>query len=142
MSDQVQAFLEYIKQKNILSENAIDRANSAAEESKEQICTVITKLGLLTEEELVSLYSEYCDLPIAKKDMFPKDRKKILDLEDDFFSWANAVVIRENDQVIELATVDPLDSFAKNALNYLTGKKVTYLVSTRHDVMNYYKNRK
>lgn len=140
MRDQEHKFIEYIKDNHVLSTIAIERAVFAVEKNQEPLGEMLTKLGLLSEEKLVSIYAAYCGITIANDDDFPEEKLKVLDIEEQFFSGANVIVLSESKEIIKLATNDPLDEFTKKAVNYLTGKKVEYLVSTTSDVMGYYEN--
>tara|TARA_R110002094_G_scaffold128568_3_gene122437 strand:+ start:478 stop:783 length:306 start_codon:yes stop_codon:yes gene_type:complete len=99
---------------------------------------LLIKLGLLSEKKLVCVYAAYCGIKIAIDDDFPEEKIKVLDIEEQFFSGSNTIVLSEGDELIKIATNNPIDDFVKKAISYLTGKNVEYLVSTTSDVTSYY----
>lgn len=140
MLDRQHDFIKYLKEKEVLSDRIAELVVIEAEKKQETLGKIITNFGVISEEKLATFYSMYCDLTMANLDDFPKTKLNIPGIEERFLIWLKVVVLSDTEQSIQLATADPLDDFAKNAIHYLTGKNVTYTVCLANEVDNYYED--
>ncbi len=128
------AFAEYLLEHNVVSRHALERAQRAAEESREELGDVLTKLGLLSEPDLVKTYARVCDLPAISKANFPEEAVVPDQVEISFLKAARVLPISDEDETISVAVANPFDDFPKRAIEFATGKSVTYLVAPASEI--------
>ncbi len=104
----------------------IERARRVAVESRQRLDNVLIQLGLLTERGLADAYAALLHLPIAGANRYPVDAALVPDrLPPRFLRQARALPVAIEDDVLVLATSDPLDDFTPAAVAAATGKRVS-----------------
>ena len=103
----------------------IERARSVASESGQRLDMVLMQLGLLTERGLAETYAALFALPIAEPGRYPVDTAPFADeLPARFLRQAHALPIAIEDEMLVVATTDPLDEFTPAAIAAATGRPV------------------
>ena len=118
----------------MLDKAAVDRARRAYGETKAGFDTVLTELGLLSDEELASFWSKWLQIPLLS-DMELPETPILEDLLDQKFLAANSVVpvCLENDE-LWVAMSDPLDRSAISAIEYLLDAEIRTVAATRKQI--------
>jgi general secretion pathway protein E len=110
---------------------AVERARRAAELSEARIDQVLTKLGLVKEEEIAGGWSKLLQIPIFDAAALPSGPTCSNKLSPRFIRDCGIIPVFEDDSSIRIAVLDPLDEFAPQAVSARTGKAVTRAVITR-----------
>jgi general secretion pathway protein E len=109
---------------------AIERARQVAVQTGQRLDGVLSQLGLLTERGLAEAYAELLDLPIAGTARYPLGAPLLADfLPARFLRQARSVPVAFDDDVVVLATADPLDTFTPAAVAAATGRRVALEVA-------------
>lgn len=117
-----------------LDELALRRAHRAQAQSRERFDLVLTRLGLLTEAELVNALSEFLALPVAGARDFSEAQIVAADLPLPFLKSSRIVPIADNGEAVVVATADPFNGDALAALAYLLNRPVTRKLAAGGDV--------
>ena len=111
---------------------AIERARRAAELSEARIDQVLTKLGLVKEEEIAGGWSKLLQMPIFDAADLPSGPTCLDKLSPRFIRDCGIIPVFEDDfPRYGLQFSSPLDGFAPQAVSARTGKTVTRTVITR-----------
>jgi general secretion pathway protein E len=97
----------------------LERAMRLGSESGERISTLLPKLGLISERELAQELSNALELPLATAEEFPEDQILAEKLSPRFLREARLLPLSENADGLVLAMVDPLNSFALDAIRLI-----------------------
>jgi general secretion pathway protein E len=109
---------------------AIERGRQVALQTGTPPEAVLIQLGLLTERALAESYAELLDLPIADASRYPSEAPLLADcLPGRFLRQARSLPVAVDDDVVVLASADPLDTFTPAAVATATGRRVELLVA-------------
>lgn len=133
-----QILSEYLLEKGMVNHHAMDRAFRAAIETREPLGDVLTKLGILSENDLVSSYKDVSKIKSATKDDFPPERVEISDIEESFLKEARVLPLQIDENVIKVAVANPFDEYPKKAIEFITGKRAEYFVAPASDISAIY----
>ncbi len=120
-------------EKGFLDEAALLRANKALEESNERFDHILTRLGLLQENRLVEVLSDYLDLKIIKKEEFPDSPVLADELDAKFLKNSRLLPIEDKPDCLIVAMADPFNSEAIEAISYLIDKNVECCLTLNTD---------
>lgn len=134
-ADLVASFLEYLTKNQIVDERGIARAERASKLDGTRIDHVLNKLGLVSDEEFAFAWSECTGLPIAKSDDYPIDHVAPELLPSSFLRHARIVPLRSTDQEIDIAVLDPLDTFIPRSIEAKTGRKVILRIAVPGELL-------
>jgi general secretion pathway protein E len=124
----------YLVEKRILSTASLGRAQNLHRETGESLETILTRLGLLTENDLVDAFVSRLGIARIAKDEFPGKRVELPGISEGFLITSKAVPIKVDEQGLWLAMVNPLDSFVVRAMEFATGKTVVRLTAFPSDI--------
>jgi general secretion pathway protein E len=110
------------------------RARRLAAESGEALVTVLTRLGLIGERELVETVSEALDLPIVRTAEFPSEPVLPDQLSKRFLIHFRLLPVGCSDTEIIVAMADPFDAYALEAIAFATGKAVLPRLASPSDI--------
>lgn len=130
----VEKFSAVLLTRGRLDELALRRAHRAQAQSRERFDLVLTRLGLLTEAELVNALSEFLDLPVADAQDFSEAQVVAAELPIPFLKSSRIVPIADNGEAVVVATADPFNAEAPAALSYLLKRPVTRKLAAGGDV--------
>jgi general secretion pathway protein E len=117
-----------------LSQSSLSRAERLAVESGEPIVTVLTRLGLIGERELVETISQALSLPVIKATEFPEQPILSERISRRFLLHFRILPISTGDHDIVVAMANPLDSYALEALAFASGKTVLPRLASPSDI--------
>lgn len=125
---------EFLLTHDRLSEQALERAAKGKHETGEGLGDVLCRLGILPEAELVNAYAEILELQTIESANFPDDPLSVDGISSTFLGASRALAISGNSAQIQLAVANPLDDFAKRAIEYVLEKPVQYLVAAASEI--------
>ena len=123
-----------LRSAGLLSSEAEARARVALQESSERFDVVVTRLGLVSESALAQAVAAAADLPIAAAESFPADLSFAKGLSVPFLRENRALPIVLDENVLIVALVDPFDTFVRQSLEFVFGRKVQLVVARATDI--------
>ena len=130
MRDLAQRLIEAGK----LQPSGLDRALRVNTETGENLASALTKLGLVSENDLAATYAEALGLKLVARPEFPDEPLFDDRLSFRFLRQARAVPIEQGPDGVVLAMADPLDQFAIDAVRMAVGAPVEVCVATPADI--------
>ncbi len=122
--------------RGVVTADALARARSVEGDSDEDLATILTRLGIVSEQALVSFYIETTRLdPVAPADW--PDAEPVIPAEQvsvAFLRQHLVLPLRQRGGVLVVATADPLRPFAAEALGQLTAMPVTCRIAARGEI--------
>ena len=123
-----------VEARGLIAAETLARARLVQAETGERFESVLTRLGLVSEQALAQLIAEASGLPIAGPGDYPGLPLAIERVSERFLREFKAVLLRETDQGFDVALVDPLDPYPARALELALGAPVHLKVARASDV--------
>jgi general secretion pathway protein E len=123
------AFGRYLLDSGKLNEGGLARAVYLAGESQERLETVLTRLGLISERDLTDALAGFLKLPIASPADFPQTPIFEDKLSRAFLKQSQVIPLAETDDGVTVAAINPLNSYALDAVRFALGRKVALRVT-------------
>ncbi len=117
----------------LLQPETLARARLVEAETGERLDAVVTRLGMVSEQALADALAAALGLPLASATDFPADPVGADRISTRFLSDARALPLRETESAVEVAFVDPLDTYAAQALAFAFRRPVVALVAKAGD---------
>jgi general secretion pathway protein E len=117
-----------------LSPDALARAETVSAETGERIESVVTRLGLLSEQAIAQGLAETTGLRLVGARDFPAEAITGGDSSAAFLREMRAVPIACDENHLTLAMANPSDDFAVTALEFMFGRPVTRVVAPASDI--------
>ena len=119
-----------------LQPNQLERALRVQAESGGRLGTLLVQLGFLAERDLAAALADILGLPLAS----PEQYSHAIDLGDrlsyEFLSHNQLLPLREQDDGIQVAMIDPSDRYLIDALQLALGKPVRIVIGVSTDIHN------
>ncbi len=130
--DYYQDFLSFLVENKAISENDFDMVLSLSISSNDSIPVLLNRLGLIEEESLADILSQYSGQPRCN------DKEiKIADLSGNlekvpnrFWCESKAVPVLETDDSLLIVVVDPLNVFISQSLSMALDKTINIQIAT------------
>jgi general secretion pathway protein E len=123
-----------VESRGLVPEQTLARARVVQAETGERFHSVLTRLGLVSEQALAQLIAEASGLPIAAAADYPAQALAADRVSERFLREVKAVLLRETDRGFDVALVDPLDPYPPQALALALGAPVSLSVARAGDV--------
>jgi general secretion pathway protein E len=120
--------------RNLVSPETLLRARLVQSETGEPLDTVLTRLGLVSEQALANAIAAASGLRLASGADFPAEPVCGDRLSPRFLREARAVPLRETDSSVEVAFANPLAAEAQSALAFALQRPVIALVARSGDL--------
>lgn len=121
--------------RGLISADALARARSIEADSGEDLATILTRLGILSEQALVEFYRNITALPLVGPNDWPAN--PVLPADEVSLAFLRAHLVlplaRERGALV-VATADPLRPFAAQALGQLAGANVNCRIAARGEI--------
>jgi general secretion pathway protein E len=127
-------FKQYLLANKVLLQDAADRAERIAIESKEKFEAVLTRLGIIPEKTLAEALSGFLDVPIALAEGYPASPVLEGRLSRKFMRDAQFIPLEDRPDGLTIAMVNPLDGYTRDAVRFAVGKPVTVSVALPADL--------
>jgi len=124
----------YLEAHDKLTHAEYGRARRLAEDGGDPILRMLVRLGLVSERDLALALSEVLDLPLADPAAFPlapvaENRLSLRFLKDN-----HVLPLREDGAVLEVALVDPTETFVVEALALAADKSIKVKVGLASEI--------
>ena len=121
--------------RGLISADALARARSIEADNGEDLATILTRLGILSEAALVEFYRDATALPLVAAGDWPA--APVLPAGEVSLAFLRAHLVlplaREGGTLV-VATADPLRPSAAEALGQLAGASVTCRIAARGEI--------
>lgn len=122
-----------------LSQENLNRGLRLQQEGEsEKIGQILSKLGLITSKDLAYALAEQLDLPIAASTDYPEIPILEETISPKFLKESHSIPIRETEEELHLAIVDPSDVDSIHAFHILTNRKILPLIALPEDIESAY----
>ena len=129
-----QSLGEFLVRQGKLDAAGLERARRLSESQGERVDQVLTKLGLVSEQDMAEAFAAELDLPLALPGDFP-DAPVLPDkVSIKFLKEARILPLADTPEGLALAMADPLDAYAAQAMRIIAGKPVLPNVATAADI--------
>ncbi|MCF6281961.1 MAG: type II secretion system ATPase GspE [Candidatus Polarisedimenticolaceae bacterium] len=125
---------ELLVELNLLDETSLERALHAQKAHDERLGTILTKLGLISDEDRALALSKQLALPLIYEDAYPSKPLLTDTVSLPFLKEAKVVPLGDTDNGFELAMADPLDQYAIDAMALLVNKPILPFVALERDI--------
>ena len=115
---------------NKLQTTELEQAVVVNDNHRDGLGPLLVRLGLVSEQDLVSTYARFHDLPMLQDHEVPDVPVSIDALSPRFLNSANVVPVGINDDQVILAVTDPEDRFAVKAVELACDKPVVMKLAT------------
>ena len=123
-----------MESRGLVPAQTLARARVVQAETGERFHSVLTRLGLVSEQALAQLIAEASGLPIAAAADYPAQALAQDRVSERFLREFKAVLLRETDRGVDVALVDPLDPYPPEALALALAAPVVLHVARASDV--------
>ncbi|MEP6966953.1 MAG: ATPase, T2SS/T4P/T4SS family [Pseudomonadota bacterium] len=123
-----------VLERGLAPAETLARAELVQGETGEPLDTVLTRLGLVSERALAEAIAQAAGLRIAAPADFPAEPVAPDRLSPRFLRDARALPLRETQAGVEVAFVDPLTPFGREALAFSLQRPVVPLVARSGDM--------
>jgi len=128
-SERAGDFAQYLRTGGKVSSDALARAEQIAAESGERLEHVLTRLGVVSDRDLADALADHLKLEIAKREDFPAAPVLEEKLRRGFLRDKQLIPLDERADAVVVAMVNPLDTYACDAVRFAVGKPVVRLVT-------------
>lgn len=118
----------YLKKSGKLTEEDLLRVHRLAEESGEPDAELLVRLGIVSEDDLATAFSECLSIPLVKSDDFPVAPVMDEALSQRFMKEAHVIPLYLDDGKLVVAVANPDNTFAKSAIEAATGHSVEFRI--------------
>ncbi|MDD3445557.1 MAG: ATPase, T2SS/T4P/T4SS family [Zavarzinia sp.] len=118
----------------MIASETLSRALLVQAETGEPLDRVLTRLGMISERALAEGCARALGLDLAGAGSFPRDAVAPGRLTPRFLRRARVLPLAETAEAVDLAVVDPFDSFAPAAVAFALGRPVRLKVAEGRDV--------
>lgn len=133
-----QTVADALLQRRLLTQEGILRIRQAAESSHIAFCTAATRLGLVSEKDLVHLFSALLKVETIPRSAFPASPLKNDEINLRFLKAHHALPFADRDEQIHVAMANPMDARTIACIAYAFGKSVRCYAASESDLDDYY----
>lgn len=135
LAESPNAFVAHLKSRRKLTDDAWKRAVSSASKTQEAVIPVLSKLGLISEADLVHELASFYKVKIVIRKDFPTTPLFSDSLKGRFLRLHRVVPLIDDDQSgLVIAMADPGDESAVKALSFFSRRPVTRCVAALTDI--------
>ncbi len=125
---------QLVADRALVTEETLSRAHLVRHETGERFDSVLTRLGLVSEQTLAQTISSYADLALVAMNEFPTTPIVTAGVSARFLRAAKALPLKQTETYIDVAFADPLDPFPQIALAFAFGMPVHPSVARTSDI--------
>lgn len=118
----------------LVAPETLARAQLVQAETGEPLDSVLTRLGMVSEQALAEAMAHALSLPMAQARDFPQSALEIGDVSARFLREARALPFRRDEDGIDVAVADPFDPYPASALSFALGVAVRPHVARASDL--------
>lgn len=121
----------------IISKKTLERALERQKSEKQRLGAVLEEMGVITEEELAEALGRQFNFKIIKRFVSHEFPRELLELiPSDLAIKKMLFPLKQNDDMLAVATTDPFDLETMEMLSRITGFQIVPVVSTRKEILD------
>ncbi len=117
-----------------LNPNDLGRARRLAEENGDPILRLLVRLGLVSERDMAGALADELDLPLVEADAFPQEPVLPDAFSHRFLKDSRVLPLKDHDDLLDVAVVDPTDAFTLRAMEMAADKPVAIHVGLPSEI--------
>jgi general secretion pathway protein E len=117
-----------------LTDEALERALLVQRGSGERLDAVLTRLGLITEQNLTEIIANASGLAVVAQADYPAVPIDGIDLSIGFLREMRCVPVVRHAQSVVVAVVDPFDPFIAKSMSFMFASAVTLAIGRGSDI--------
>jgi general secretion pathway protein E len=116
------ALIAHLRERGQLTDGDLARARRLAEDDGVPVRSMLVRLGLVSDRDMAAAYAAVLELALITAEEYPDAPVADEHLSLRFLKDARVVPLREDDDALELAVADPVDSSAVRAVEMAAGR--------------------
>jgi general secretion pathway protein E len=132
---QVKSLEEVLVERGRVSPEDLRKVRKLQQERGERIEKLLLDLGFVSEDDLLPVFSELLDVPLAARKELPDAAVSLPGLNVKFLRHARVLPVSLNDGVLTVAMADPRDRDVLQGLEVATGHRVQPLLAKEKDIV-------
>ncbi len=126
---------EILIERGSLSSEQVQHALGSRQDARERLGQTVTRLGLMTEAQIVEVLGEQFSLPIADAEQLAKaDREVVKLIPESLARESQALALARDGDTLEVAVGDPLNVVSLDHLRALTGLQLKVWIGRPSEV--------
>ena len=125
---------DMLTRKGLLTAEQLADAQSLTESEGLRLDRALVQKGLLTEQQLLEVFSEQLHLPLVSLEDRAFDAELLRTLPPRVVYRQRLVPVARVDDALQVATSDPFDLYAFDDLRLLTGLNIQPVLATRDEI--------
>jgi general secretion pathway protein E len=125
-----QQVTEYLLAEGHVKASDIDQARHLADETAESLGLIMTRTGLVADTVLAGAYAKVLEQPLLTSDEIPIDPPGGLSVRESFLRDSHILPLTNSGEALEVATADPENGFALDALRMAANKPLRLRIAT------------
>lgn len=135
--DPYKKFIDRLLEQHKLDETDLNRAKKLqAQISTGSFPILLSKLGLCAERDIAQAIADTSDLQLVEAADYPEQSPFLSDVSLRFLKEYHIAGLSEKTDAVEIAVVDPFDSFVSDALKLACGKDIVLRVGVGTEIDN------
>lgn len=126
--------IEILLKSRHITKEQLERALSLQKEKGVPLRMVLVDEGIITEEVLLSLFSEQLYIPTLRLAKFRFDREIVNLIPEQMAKLYNTIPLSKIGNTLTVAMSDPLNIFALDDLSNFTGSKIDIVLSPEEEI--------
>ncbi len=128
--------LNELVSRQLISSGELERCADLQQESGVPLAIMLVRLGLIADTDMATMLHEACDLPLLDKNNLPQVPLHHSHLSRKFLQDSFILPLEETDNELVVAMADPLDAFARQALELACQKRLHIYVGSLTQIEN------
>lgn len=128
--------IELLLNKNLINQDAVDKAKGESERKKISIEKALEKLGFIAEKDIARARAEALNVPYMDLTGYSIDPEVLKLIPEDTARKCKLIPLFKIGDTLTIAMADPLDISAIDKIYSETGKVVEVVISGEADIMN------
>jgi len=126
--------IEYLHARGKLPPGDLARARKLADDGGDPLRIMLVRLGLVSDRDMAAAMASVLDLSLIQADDYPDEPVAADYLSLRFLKDAHIVPLCDDDDGLEIAVADPIDSYATQAVAMALGQPVRLRVGLSADI--------
>ncbi len=127
-------FGQILLEKGIITETELEKGLGAQKAAGKKIGKQLVDLGLMREDDILSVLSEQFGLPVFVKKDYPAEPLIMNNLSLKFMRESQFVPLSLEENSLTIAIADPLDSYTIEAVRLATGLDIKLVIGKQDDI--------
>jgi len=121
-------------EKNIITKPQLAKAKSIQNRTLERLEDVLLRTGVISEDELLQIWSEFLNIPVFNFKSIKLDAKVISSVPETQAREYSLIPVKKEGNTITVAMADPFDIMAIDLVKFLTQCNVKVVIARRTDI--------